>query len=407
MPTQADCAPSTVRRIALICTGIEEGRDGVGDYCRRLALGLRTLGADCTLLALNDRLIQREILTEASELSPRSLRLPENMPHREKLATAARFLADSRPDWVSLQFVCYGFNRKGLVLRELFWLPRLLRNYRRHVMLHELWVGLGVFHSAKNIGLGTIQRRLLVQLLRRLEPAVVDTTNAFYHQVGIRAGIRAGILPLFGNIPVTTNTADAWLSDLIVRSGGPDLRHDRQSCWIFGLFGSILPRWPAEPLLSRLEAIGKRAQRRIVVVAVGHLSRYELDLFERRARAFPSIHFTHAGPRTTAETSQFLNSMDFGLTSHPLYLLGKSGSTAAMLEHGLPVIASWGDIAPELCPVDLRLAPLIWRDDETLEAKLMTPPPRLRYPARCLEAARTLLTQLAQTTPPVAGRNEG
>jgi hypothetical protein len=40
----------------------------------------------------------------------------------------------------------------------------------------------------------------------------------------------------------------------------------------------------------------------------------------------------------------FLQSIDFGLATTPWQLIGKSASTAAMLDHGLPVIVSRDDV---------------------------------------------------------------
>jgi hypothetical protein len=49
------------------------------------------------------------------------------------------------------------------------------------------------------------------------------------------------------------------------------------------------------------------------------------------------------GPRSLAEISQFLNTVDFGIATSPLGLIGKSGTAAAMLEHDLPVIVNRED----------------------------------------------------------------
>lgn len=43
-----------VRHIAFVCGGLGEGRNGVGDYCRRLAQALVPLGVRCDIMALAD-----------------------------------------------------------------------------------------------------------------------------------------------------------------------------------------------------------------------------------------------------------------------------------------------------------------------------------------------------------------
>src|SRR5258708_22206609 len=46
------------------------------------------------------------------------------------------------PDWISLQFVCFGFNSKGFVHDLVKPLSRICEGYRIHWMFHELWVGI-------------------------------------------------------------------------------------------------------------------------------------------------------------------------------------------------------------------------------------------------------------------------
>jgi hypothetical protein len=46
------------------------------------------------------------------------------------------------------------------------------------------------------------------------------------------------------------------------------------------------------------------------------------------------------GELQEARVSNCLSEMDFGISTTPLSLLGKSGSVAAMWEHGLPVIVT-------------------------------------------------------------------
>src|SRR5215472_14761109 len=98
-----------MKKIMLVCGGLEPGRDGVGDYCRRLAAELTRLGISCSILALNDGYATSEIRA-SSEGPVRLIRLPSALSHAAKLACARAAIADFDPDWISLQFVSYGFN---------------------------------------------------------------------------------------------------------------------------------------------------------------------------------------------------------------------------------------------------------------------------------------------------------
>ena len=378
-------------RIALICGGLDSGRDGVGDYCRRIAGELVALGAECLVLGLNDHEVGRET-TESPRSSVRLIRLPARMPLRKRATRAASLLADWAPDWVSLQFVSYAFNRKGLPLSELYWLPRLLRGRKLHVMLHELWVGLGVMRSRKNIVVGTLQRWILMTLLDRLRPMVLHTSNDYYRTELARRGMEATVLPLFGNIAVTAESAH-WLADAVICNGGPDIaRRDR--FWLLGLFGSIPVGWPSEHLFGRLGSLARASDRRAVVISAGEAGSASRSLLATWRAKHPNIDFAAIGPRSALEISQFLNSIDFGITPHPIYLLGKSGSAAATLEHGVPLIATWGDIAPAVPSVGPEFESLIWRDDDTLAERLRGTFRRHRRPDWSSLVAKMLLSSL-------------
>lgn len=385
-----------VRRILIACAGLEEGRDGVGDYSRRLAEALAKSGVECLVLGLNDRSVDQETTTGPPASQVRLVRLPERLSLADKSARAASVLADWNPDWVSLQFVAYGFSRRGFVLKEILWLPPLFRNRKLHVMLHELWVGIGTDGSPKNAVLGALQRRLLILLLHRLKPRVTHTAIDYYQRILQRYGVRAEVLPLYGNVPVTSEAAGAWLDQTIRAGGGPDLSHDRRNYWVFGLFGAISTKWPACGLFSRLVDCGTRAGRRVIIVSAGNPGADGALLLERWRREFPGLTFVAIGPRSPRELSQFFNSIDFGVTPHPLYATGKSGTIMAMLEHGLPVIVSWGNIAPETPGMPDPFASLIWQDDDRLAERLLKPPHRTRHPDHSEVIGRALLARLSE-----------
>ena len=395
-------SPALPRRIALLSAGLEEGRDGVGDYCRRLAASLADYGVECLLLALHDHLVKApsETAMAAGETLIPIHRLPQRLPMAEKIAAAGAILSRWKPDWVSLHFVCYGFHPKGTVFRELYWLPTLLAPYRVHMLFHELWIGEGVFRTRVTAVKGAIQRALMLYLVRRLRPQVVDTTNEFYQALLARGGVKAGILPLFGNIPVTATGADAWLFDLVSGAGGPDLRRHRRRCWVFALFGRLVPEWPAAASLHRLRDAADRAGMRTLVILAGVTGPQTERLVARWRSVIAEIDFVVIGPRSPAELSQLFNTADFGLTSHPYYALGKSGTVAAMIEHGLPVIASWGYIFPTLAPVEPPLDRLIWTCDDRLEARLRARQRRDRLSDRTARVARSLAIELAAASRP-------
>jgi hypothetical protein len=384
------------KRLAFLCGGLEPGRDGVGDYCRQLAASLAARQIDCCLIALNDRTI-RDVTHEEIEASGRTiaiLRLPECLSRRRRLDIASGHLADWGPDWISLQFVSYAFNRRGIVLRELWWLPRLLRGVDLDVMMHELWIGHRSSDPLIDKLVGLVQRFLILMLLRRLGATAVHTSNAFFAQLLARDRVPATIMPLFGNIPVLARRDDAWFYETLRRAGAPDVQSARHAWWVFGLFGGIARDWPAPLFLSRLADLARRHGRRVLLASIGNTETHVTASFMRWRDAFPSLDFVQLGPRPAEDISLFLNSVDFGLSSYPLYLVGKSGSIATMLEHGLPVIVTWGWLYPQIPFLSSPLKDMVWPDDADLERRLLQPYLRIWHRAQSDLAAASLIDHL-------------
>jgi hypothetical protein len=335
------------RSIVLLCGGLQEIEDGVGDHCRLLAGEFVRLGRECFLMSLNDRKVDSVVETSIASngISIPLVRLPHAIPVFQRLKIAARFLSQWRPDIVSLQFVCYGFHEKGLAWREWFWLPALLAPYRSTLMLHELWLGFGSFRSIKYSIVGAVQRLVVLELVRRIRPAVIFTTNGYYRGILAKNKIAARILPLFGHIPVTSRSAP-WLAETIFRECGIDILSERRDHWLFGLFGEVFEIWPAAEVIEKIAILSKKHGKRPLVIFVGRSQR--AAAFVRRLKEqFREIAFIALGSRTEVEISEFFNGVDFGLTSYPFEFLGKSGTVAAMVEHGLPVICNWGDPSGE------------------------------------------------------------
>jgi hypothetical protein len=69
-----------------------------------------------------------------------------------------------------------------------------------------------------------------------------------------------------------------------------------------------------------------------------------------------------------------------------------------MLEHGVPLIATWGDIAPAAASVSPEFEPLIWRDDDRLADRLRSTVRRHRRPDWSSLVATTLLSSLSPNT---------
>jgi hypothetical protein len=372
-------------RIAFITGGIE---GGVGDYTRNLAKQCELFGHRCCVVALYDAAVT------ASVCSEQELRLPTIQPWRERIALAQQFLDRFEVDWLSFQFVCFGFDNKGLVHQLLFHIQPLLKNRNVQVMFHELWVNHGGGEPLKFVVWGAMQRFLVLQFLARVHPQQVHTSNTAYLQALKQEGVKTDILPLFGSIPVGRNTGDTWLFDLLNQQGFQIDPSRRSECWLMLFFGALHPIWPPEALMETLEKIATRQKKRIAILHAGRIGPGEslwTSLVERYSKIFT---FVRLGALPEKQISELFLSVDFGVSATQYQLLGKSSSVIAMLEHGLPVIAHAEDRSlpePVLSELDTSL---ILRLNNQFEERLLR---NIRQPgqARLPRIAQAFLNSLS------------
>ena len=211
--------------------------------------------------------------------------------------------------------------------------------------------------------------------MKTLDCRTIHTSNLVYARLLAPYGIKAKQLPLFGSVPVFSNRNEPPPSDGTLS---------------LGLFGSIHPEWNPDEMLATLRKLG----RPIRLSHVGRIGPGESVWTDLRERYQAEIEFRRLGEQSLENISQFLGSVDFGVATTPLSLIGKSSCTAAMLDHGLPVIVNRNDVhfrwILEVAPKSELLIPI----DENFLKRLATAkrqPPRPRLP----EIAAQFLNDLA------------
>jgi glycosyltransferase involved in cell wall biosynthesis len=315
-------------KIIFLCGSLEPGRDGVGDYCLTLAAELCLSGHLCLCISINDRWINHSSLHCDNNLSlthssVRVIRLSSSDTWNQKRLLLCDIVRDFQPDWFSLQYVPYSYHLKGLP----FSLPRWLSHFADlapwHLMAHELWVH--PREKASNLVISSLQKAVLHGLLYSIAPSVIHTSNSTYIIKLRRLGISAGLLRLFSNIPVQA-TLDASRSD--------------HGTWVFVFFGSLHKEWSPDTFFKSINKASEASGiSRCVFNLVGNLGSY-VGSVQAAARSLLTIpyDFNILGSQPEASISLHLKAADFGVTTTPSGLIGKSGSVAAMLAHGLPVI---------------------------------------------------------------------
>jgi hypothetical protein len=329
-------------KIAFITGGLQPGRDGVGDYTRRLAAECMRQGHSSVILSLNDQHISR-FLSEGQEIEDVAvpgLRLPRSTPWPDRLVAARDYLNAFAPDWVSLQFVPFAFHPRGLGVSLPWQLSKVIGTRPLHWMFHELWVLWRLPLPLRQRLLGQCQKLCLRIWLQQLQPKIVTTQLSLYQTELSKLGVRAEILPLHGNIPVGPKAdADRWLASrcAVVAHG-----HQVKA----GFFGNILATLDRSLLAARMAEL-KAPGKELLLLSAGKIGRESTQLWDALEEELKALaRFVKLGELDEPESSLYFSALDYGLTSYPPELMGKSGSVAAMNEHGLPTIAcgsmGWG-----------------------------------------------------------------
>lgn len=242
------------------------------------------------------------------------------------------------PDWISLQYVPYGYDYKGLPLSFVHGLSRIHSSARWHFMFHELWVGICQKSPAKHKLIGFLQRNLAKSLVAKIAPDVVHTTNQLYVYLLSKQKIGVEHLPLFGNIPVDQSESK-WMVAQLETLGMNST--NRQRWFIVGMFGSIYPDFPLERQILNISSLALASNKELAILGIG-CGRGTGAVWEQRITCMlPNIKVRHLGSQSNERVSAFLSSLDLGLPTTPLEFLGKSSSVASMVLHGVPLDLSY------------------------------------------------------------------
>ena len=331
-------------KLAFFCGSLEPGRDGVGDYARRLAGEMARRGHAILCVALNDPHVDKIISLpqEMEGVSVPALRLPSTMPWSQRMERLRGQLEEFHPDWISLQFVPFAFQPRGICLGLGQRLASLRTKAHWHFMFHELWLGLDEHASFKHRVWGALQRLAILDMQGRLRPRLISTQSEPYRTALARENIVAQILPLFSNIPRTED--DGWetqLKPLLEKS--VKKVPARGELYLAGVLGAVHSEWKIELTLNTLLPLVKRFNKRLVLVFLGKNNMSASAFFELKTLLGKQAEIIVTGERSGAEISQILNALDLGLATSPQQNIQKSGSVAAMQEHGLPVLVTRDD----------------------------------------------------------------
>lgn len=315
-------------KICFLCGSIEPGKNGVGDYARRLAGELIRSGHEAYLVGLEETELNAPIETEQQDEGTPvpTHRWPVSDSWKKRFEALEQLLAQTAPTHLSVQFVPYAFDPRGLPFAFSNRLLKLKTSARWHFTIHELWHQSAEMTGKQRI-ISYLQSRIIRRLLRSASPAPVHTSLERYQKLLADMQVPSKCLPIFSNIqPLTTPPA------LIPTGEAPRTQ-------IHAAFFSQCTIQPAvadfvvafhEDCLAR----GKALNIRFIGGSQAHV---EAAMEALRARSGDDLILRHTGRLDAGEVSRQLDEIDFGISPVPRHVIGKSGSTAAFLAHGKAV----------------------------------------------------------------------
>ncbi len=278
-------------KICFISGDKNSGQCGITDYVELIAKELEKLGHQIDRYFINK---------ECGELN--------NLPEA---------------DLYSFQFAPYAYANNGLPMTILNFLARKLQNKKVHLNFHEIWVGVYPRANWKERGIGWLQKNLILGFINKCKPVCITSSNAAALDRLKQLGIPAKFLYLFGNMPFSANFK--------VTPKGQTLK--------VAFFGTSYADFPYHKLGDFFSILSKTSAKKLEIILIGR----------QRKDASPDHLFSmcqkneflieKTGELSTELISKQLQKCTLGVSTTPYDVIGKSGATAAMLEHGLPVLA--------------------------------------------------------------------
>ena len=348
-------------KIVFVCGTLESGKDGVGDYTRRLAGELIRQGHEASIIAIHDR-YATELLVgfqPDEQTAVPVLRIPPLFSSKSKLPTIFSFINRANPDWVSLQYVPFSFHPKGLHLGLSDKLKEIGGGRKWHIMFHEIWVGLERGSKWKFILLGFLQRNFITYLLNNLSIKKIHTHSNFYKVLLEQEKINSELLPLFSNL--TKSSLPVELKN------NPIFLSEDELGFVF--FGTIHQTSSMLDFLKSIKLFESKTGKNITLFFIGRngplLSDWKLTC------KIEGVKIKVLGEQSSDNVLNLLEHSAIGVSTTALPMIEKSGSVAAMLANGLPVICLSHNWQPRSIKFDLIPEGIFKFENDVIEKCLM------------------------------------
>jgi glycosyltransferase involved in cell wall biosynthesis len=226
-------------------------------------------------------------------------------------------------DLYSIQFAPYAFANNGMPKTILNFLAKELCNKNVHLNFHEIWVGAYPRASWKECGIGWLQKKLILGFINKCNPVCITSSNAATLDRFKELGIPARFLYLFGNMPYSVNSKATTKGQILK----------------VAFFGTPYTDFPYDKLGEFFSTLSKTSGKKLEIILIG---RQREDAGSEHLYSMCKKNdflIERTGELSTNLISEQLQECLLGVSTTPYDVIGKSGATAAMFEHGLPVLA--------------------------------------------------------------------
>ena len=279
--------------ICLLSGSYKPGKCGISDYIKLISGELQRCGNKCNHVALD----------EENTLSD----IAQNLPYA---------------DLYSIQFAPYAFSSSGLSKKGLITFAKSLANKNTHINFHEIWIGAYPKATWKEKTIGWLQKREIINFINICKPSAITCSNSAALDRMRQTGIDAKFLYLFGNIPYS-----------------PSEKHDSLNHFKVVFFGTLYGKFPYYQLAKVLFLISQSLKKQIHIKILGRQREGEGLQYLKMVSQKHGFAISQSGELSISKISEELQRSDLGVSTTPYDILGKSGATATMLEHGLPILA--------------------------------------------------------------------
>lgn len=306
-------------RIIFICGCLESGKDGVGDYTLRLSKELLKVGHHIFLIAINDKYVDKKDHVSLSnpDSEPQIFRLSSSIPYKKRIQIIKNLIDLINPEWISLQYVIFAYHDKGLPFQLAAGLKKAGREVKWHIMFHELWVRDKAF---KFLILGFLQKKIIQNMIWELNPHIIHTHLPIYFNDLLKYSKKVYELSLFSNF-----------------KSEPSLNGKNMDLFRVVFFNQVKDDEKIFEFLIKLYTEVSKNNLQFEILLIGNSSK--LQSFGNKITSIScfSDKTKYLGFLENHEISEILNSCSLGISPMTISELGKSGTIAAFLSHGLPI----------------------------------------------------------------------